>query len=61
MSYRVSAITLRLALVDDYDAPAEAQPVVIVGDAAGSAIAKAIAWLDALPDELERQAGTASQ
>lgn len=52
MALRVSKIIVGLVLLDEYDAPQEAQPIAFVGDAAGSATEKARAWLDELPAKI---------
>jgi hypothetical protein len=58
---RVSQIIVQLVLLDEFDAPRHAEPIVFAGDADGTAEVKLAAWLGDLPAKLdEAQASIAA-
>lgn len=55
MSLRVSQIMVQLVLLDEHDAPQRPDPLAFQGDAEGTAVEKAQAFLKDLPGKLDEQ------
>jgi hypothetical protein len=60
MTLRVSQIVVSLVLLDEYDAPKNADPIAFAGDAEGTAAEKLRGWVDGLPEKLRRAEESAS-
>lgn len=52
---RLSQVIVQAVLLDEFDAPATTEPIVLSGDADGSAIDKARAFLDELEAKLKAE------
>lgn len=50
---RVSQIAVNLVLINEHDAPTQADPVVFTGDENGTAAENLMGWLAKLPQHLE--------
>lgn len=54
MNYRVSQISLTVIVLDEFDAPQQSEQTIFTGDKDGTAIEKAVEFLNELPKKLEQ-------